>query len=386
MMSHRITNNKRFRFFLFIFLLLLVVQFLYLPVAEAGNGEPDLQAKSAVLIDENSGRVIYAKNANERLPQASTTKMMTALLVIENGDLDKEVKISKHAAETGESSIWLEEGEILTREHLLYALMLASANDAAVALAESVAGSEEKFVDLMNERARMLNLKNTHFANPHGLDTDGHYSSAHDLALLARAGLANDLFSRVVVTRERSVPWSGHPWERYLYNRNQLLYNYQGARGVKTGYTSRAGLCLVGAAQRGDIKLISAVMNSPNIYDETQKLLDYGFNNLESAVFEEAEQVPNIKLNNGIEPAVGVRPNKDAVVAVFPEEKEQLSFVVDLPEELDAPVNKGDVVGKGKVLLDGKELVEIDYLAQDTVPKKPPIWTRFFNWLKSLFN
>ncbi|MGB4428652.1 MAG: D-alanyl-D-alanine carboxypeptidase family protein [Thermacetogeniaceae bacterium] len=371
---------------LFVVIFLLVFQLFCLPQVEAGTGEPDIQAKAAVLIDESSGRVLFAKNPHQRLPQASTTKMMTCLLVIENGDLDKEVKISKHAAETGECSIWLEEGEVLTREDLLYALMLASANDAAVALAESVAGSEEKFVELMNKRARELNLNNTHFVNSHGLDADGHYSSAYDLAILAREGLSNELFSNVVTTMERSVPWPGHPWDRYLYNRNKLLTTYKGARGVKTGYTSGAGLCLVGAAQRGNLKLITAVMNSPNIYDDTQKLLDYGFNNFEAVVVEEAKQVPDVKVKRGTKTSVSIMPEQEVVVALLPEEKEQLSFKLEIADQLVAPVKKGEVVGKGRVLLNGKELIEIDYLAQEEVPKKPPIWKRFFNWFKSLFS
>ncbi|MFW0966627.1 MAG: D-alanyl-D-alanine carboxypeptidase family protein [Thermacetogeniaceae bacterium] len=371
---------------LFILIFLLAIQLFCLPQVEAGTGEPDIQAKAAVLIDESSGRVLFAKNPHQRLPQASTTKMMTCLLVIENGDLDKEVKISKYAAETGESSIWLEEGEVLTREDLLYALMLASANDAAVALAESVAGSEEKFVELMNKRARELKLNNTHFINPHGLDADGHYSSAYDLALLAREGLSNELFSSVVTTMERCVPWSGHPWDRYLYNRNRLLTTYKGARGVKTGYTSNAGLCLVGAAQRGKLKLISAVMNSPNVYDDTQKLLDYGFSKFEAVVVEESKQVPDVKVKKGTKTSVRIMPEREVVVAVLPEEKEQLSFKLEIPDQLEAPVNMGEVVGKGKVFLNGKELTEIDYMAQEAVPRKPPIWTRFFNWLKSIFS
>ena len=371
---------------LFILIFLLAIQLFCLPQVEAGTGEPDIQAKAAVLIDESSGRVLFAKNPHQRLPQASTTKMMTCLLVIENGDLDKEVKISKYAAETGESSIWLEEGEVLTREDLLYALMLASANDAAVALAESVAGSEEKFVELMNKRARELKLNNTHFINPHGLDADGHYSSAYDLALLAREGLSNELFSSVVTTMERCVPWSGHPWDRYLYNRNRLLTTYKGARGVKTGYTSNAGLCLVGAAQRGKLKLISAVMNSSNVYDDTQKLLDYGFSKFEAVVVEESKQVPDVKVKKGTKTSVRIMPEREVVVAVLPEEKEQLSFKLEIPDQLEAPVKMGEVVGKGKVFLNGKELTEIDYMAQEAVPRKPPIWTRFFNWLKSIFS
>jgi D-alanyl-D-alanine carboxypeptidase (penicillin-binding protein 5/6) len=256
-----ILKNKR-NLWLFIFVFFLLVSFQ--PKAEAAS-TVDISAKAAILMDEESGRVLFAENAEQRLPQASLTKIMTALLVIENGDLHKDVVISKNAEETGESSIWLEEGEVLSRNQLLYALMLPSANDAAVALAESVAGSEQEFVSQMNERARELSLKNTHFANPHGLDAEGHYSSAFDLASLTREGLEDPLFRDVVTTKEMSIPWPGHDWERALINRNQLLNRYQGSRGVKTGYTSNAGCCLVGAAQRGDMKLSNSSTQSGNL-------------------------------------------------------------------------------------------------------------------------
>lgn len=295
-----ILKNKR-NLWLFIFVFFLLVSFQ--PKAEAAS-TVDISAKAAILMDEESGRVLFAENAEQRLPQASLTKIMTALLVIENGDLHKDVVISKNAEETGESSIWLEEGEVLSRNQLLYALMLPSANDAAVALAESVAGSEQEFVSQMNERARELSLKNTHFANPHGLDAEGHYSSAFDLASLTREGLEDPLFRDVVTTKEMSIPWPGHDWERALINRNQLLNRYQGSRGVKTGYTSNAGCCLVGAAQRGDMKLITVVMNSYDMYGDTERLLNYGFDNYEMDVLEESNQTYQVKVSGGTDEIV----------------------------------------------------------------------------------
>jgi len=194
---------------------------------------PDIQAKAAILMDEGSGRVIYAKNAHQQLPPASLTKIMTAILVIENGDLDQKVSVSRYAAETGESSIWLEEGEVLTRKDLLYALMLVSANDAAVALAESVAGSESAFVEKMNKRARELHLSHTHFVNPHGLQDQEHYSSAYDLAVITREGMRYHLFREVVATREKYLPWPGHPWQRALLNKKQAACQVSGGNRGK---------------------------------------------------------------------------------------------------------------------------------------------------------
>lgn len=358
--------------------------FILLPYAEAGE-IPDIQAKAAIIMDESSGRVLYEQNTHERLPEASLTKIMTALLVIENGNLDQKVKISKHAAETGESSIWLEEGEILSRRELLYSLMLNSANDAAVALAESVAGSEERFVAKMNDRAQELNLKDTHFANPHGLTAEGHYSSAYDLASLARVGMDNNLFSQVVVTRETNVPWIGHPWQRSLFNRNQLLSRYEGARGVKTGYTNQAGPCLVGAAQRGQLKLITVVLNTPSIYDDTEKLLDYGFQHYEAVVLKDASKARQVKVKKGTKDFVEIKPEQDVVVAVLPEEKEHISIKTEIPEEVRAPVKKDVVLGKGKVFLKGKEIAQVNYYTQESMPEKPSFWRTFTNWLRSLF-
>jgi D-alanyl-D-alanine carboxypeptidase (penicillin-binding protein 5/6) len=346
----------------------------------------DISAKAAILIDESSGRVVFARNERQRLPQASLTKIMTALLVIEHGDLDEKVEISEYAAETGESSIWLEKGEVLSRNELLYALMLNSANDAAVALAESVAGSEELFVSQMNRRVRTLHLGDTHFANPHGLDAEGHYSSAYDLASLAREGLKNPLFRKVVTTKQMDIPWSDHPWNRSLGNRNQLITRYQGARGVKTGYTNKAGSCLVGAAQRGELKLISVVLNSCDIYSDTEKLLDYGFDNCETVVLAEKNGVKRVQVKKGNSEFVPVRLEREATVAVLPGEKEKLSFQCELNENIEAPVKKGTVLGVGRVLLNGKEIDRIDYLAQEDVQKKPPLWIAVFNWIKSLFS
>jgi D-alanyl-D-alanine carboxypeptidase (penicillin-binding protein 5/6) len=374
-------NERNLWLFIFVFFLLVSFQ----PKAEAAS-TVDISAKAAILMDEESGRVLFAENAEQRLPQASLTKIMTALLVIENGDLHKDVVISKNAEETGESSIWLEEGEVLSRNQLLYALMLPSANDAAVALAESVAGSEQEFVSQMNERARELSLKNTHFANPHGLDAEGHYSSAFDLASLTREGLEDPLFRDVVTTKEMSIPWPGHDWERALINRNQLLNRYQGSRGVKTGYTSNAGCCLVGAAQRGDMKLITVVMNSYDMYGDTERLLNYGFDNYEMDVLEESNQTYQVKVSGGTDEIVSVKPERQIAVAVLPDEKGQLSIKTELVEQVEAPVKKGAVLGKGTILLNDKKIDEINYIAQEDVAKKPPFWIAFVNWFRSLFS
>jgi D-alanyl-D-alanine carboxypeptidase (penicillin-binding protein 5/6) len=347
---------------------------------------PDIQAKAAILMDEGSGRILYAKNAHLQLPPASLTKIMTAILVIENGDLDQKVSVSRYAAETGESSIWLEEGEVLTRRELLYALMLVSANDAAVALAESVAGSEGAFVEKMNSRAGELQLSNTHFVNPHGLQDQEHYSSAYDLAVITREGMRYHLFREVVATREKYLPWPGHPWQRALINKNRLLSRYQGATGVKTGYTRQAGNCLVGAAQRGNLRLIAVVLNSPQVYEDTEKLLDYGFQNYQAVILQKREQAGSrLPVRKGERRFVKVAPQQDVIVAVNPEEKKHLSYRIELVRNVEAPVKKGEVLGTGRILLRGKEIGSVELLAEESVSLKPPLWQVICSWLWSLF-
>jgi D-alanyl-D-alanine carboxypeptidase (penicillin-binding protein 5/6) len=243
------------------------------------TSQPEVKGKAAILVNAQTGKVIYVKNSHMQLPPASLTKIMTALLVIEHESLDQKVRISKHAAEIGlgVSNIALQPGEVLTREQLLYGCMLHSANDCATALAESTGGSESEFIKLMNQRARELKMNDTHFVNAHGLNDKDHYTSVYDLALLTRKAMTNPMFKRVVNTRWKVIPGNGHLQDRLLLNENRLLYRYQGAEGVKTGYTRQAGNCVVGAARRGKLELIAISMNSPAVYDDLERLLNYGF-------------------------------------------------------------------------------------------------------------
>lgn len=194
-----------------------------------------ISAQSSVLIDGTSGRVLYEHNAYEKLPMASTTKIMTGLLACESGKLDETVKASPFASGTEGSSLWLKVGEKLTLEELTYGLMLKSGNDAAVAIAEYLGGSVDAFTLLMNKRGREIGAKNTNFMNPHGLDAEGHYTTAYDLALIAREAMKNKKFSEIVSTKTYSIPMEGEKWNRALKNHNKLLWQYEGCNGVKTG-------------------------------------------------------------------------------------------------------------------------------------------------------
>lgn len=332
---------------------------------------PEVNGQAAVLIDAYSGRILYEKNAHEKLPMASLTKIMTALLVVEKGDLDKKVKISPYAASIPECTIYLEAGEELTRRELLYALMLRSANDASVALAESLAENEEAFVRLMNRKAKALGLKNTHYVNPHGLDAEGHYSSAYDLAVLSREALQYKEFAAIAATKQKTIP--GPKEDRILINMNRLLYRYEGAIGVKTGYTKKAGNCVVGAARKGDMVLIAVSMNSPSVYEDLIKMLDYGFNNYKSFTLVSRDQIAKkIKVNGGQIDTLKTSLSKDFKIAATEDEMTYITYKVTVPEKIEAPVEKGSRVGECKAYLKGTPLAKIDIIAYASVPKKEP--------------
>ncbi len=247
-------------------------------LAAGGISLPAVCSSAAILVDAETGETLYEHNADEERAMASTTKVMTALVVLESSSLQERVTVSERAAATGESSAWLDAGEVLSVEQLLYALMLQSGNDAAVALAEHVGGSESGFVEMMNRAAGEMGLEHTSFANPHGLDAPGHYTSARDLAAVAVRAMAISEFRKIVSTQSYEIPWPGHPFPRTMENHNKLLKLYPGATGMKTGYTGRSGKCLVGAAQQEGRELVTVILDGGDSYwDQTISLMEYGF-------------------------------------------------------------------------------------------------------------
>ncbi|NMP20807.1 D-alanyl-D-alanine carboxypeptidase family protein [Sulfobacillus harzensis] len=238
---------------------------------------PSVSARAAILVDARTGAILYEKNAFMQLDPASTTKMMTALLVIEHGGLNRVVTVSKRADYTPGSSLHIQKDEQYTRLDLLKGLLLRSGNDASVALAESEAGSVEKFVAEMNVKAQQIGAFNTAYENPNGLTKPGHYSSAYDLALIARTALRYPLFREIVKSSEAQVTELKRHRSRTIHSTNQLLYGFPGGDGVKTGTTDAAGKCLVGSATRDGRQLIAVVLNSGNRYGDASRLLNYGF-------------------------------------------------------------------------------------------------------------
>lgn len=345
---------------------------------------PEPLAKSAVLMDAGTGRVLYSNNIHQRLSPASVTKIMTALLVVETGHLDQPVIISPHAAQTAESTIYLQPGENLMRQTLLYACMLNSANDAATALAESVAGTEEAFVQLMNQRAAQLGMVNTHFCNPHGLDDKDHYTSAYDLALATRQALTYDAFRQVVATKSMIIPWAHHQ-DRYLVNQNRLLYRYPVAIGVKTGYTKQAGNCVAGAAQKGDMTLIAVALNSPTVYEDLKQMLDYGFSQYQNTRLAQAAEVcATVKVLGGVGREVTGQAASDLVVPVKPEEKSQLRYYIEPVAQVMAPVEAGETVGVCRIYLQDAEIGQVNLLAGATVEEKPTRLQQFVDYCRGL--
>ncbi|MGE5544453.1 MAG: D-alanyl-D-alanine carboxypeptidase family protein [Bacillota bacterium] len=371
----------RQRSYILCFLLILICFANSVPVI-AGTPDknpvfPQTQGKAVLLMDAHSGRVLYEINAHQRLSPASVTKIMTGLLVVEDGELNRLVKVSEKAATTPESAVWLEAGEKLTRAQLLYALMLNSANDASVALAESIAGSEQAFVDLMNQRAQELGMKDTHFCNPHGLEASGHYTSAYDLALLSREAMKYEVFRQVVATKTYHIPWADNDYGRLLINKNRLLWRYDDAIGIKTGYTKQAGNCAVGAAKRGSLTLIAVSMNSPSVYPDLQAMFDYGFSSYSLHTIKEAKQLSvKVPVLNGQEKTVLANPETDIKVAVTPQEVSQLSYTVHIDDVITAPVFEGQAVGVCQVYVEGTEVSRFELLAGSPVAEKPPFLSR----------
>ena len=351
----------------------MLLSFLIFPFYTWAQAPPLVNAEGAVLMDADSGRMLYGKNAHKNLPPASTTKIVTAILALEEGNLDDRTVISKYAEETQGSSIWLEEGEIHKLEDLLYASLLSSANDASVAIAEHIGGSEADFVHMMNRKAGNVGALNTHFSNPHGLHDDNHLSTAYDLALLGRYAMGIPKFREIVATKKRVIPWAGHEWSRMLVNKNRLIKNpnlYPHADGVKNGYTRAAGNCLVASAVKGNMRLIAVVLDASNASEEAVKLLDYGFENFERVQFaSRGEKIHRVKSKDGHE--IQLTAAEPLSVALKKDEKRRINKIVSVPDEISVDVRKGDILGQLIIELEGEKLGSVNLLSHTTVVKNP---------------
>ena len=267
-----------------------ILVLLCMGLAVRADADISIEARAAILIDRESGRVLYEKNADERYPVASTTKIMTALIAVEQCAMDEIVTAGPNASGVEGTSIYLGVGEQLPMLDMLKGLMLRSGNDAAVAIAEHIAGDVKQFAALMNARAEMLGA-NAYFVTPNGLDQGGNGASARAMALIAREAMGNETFRELVSTQEAIIPWVGNEYSRVLRNKNRLLSEYEGATGIKTGFTSAAGRCLVFSAERDGMELIGVVLSCPGWFDEAERLLDWGFDNFSMKTAAQAGEI-----------------------------------------------------------------------------------------------
>lgn len=332
---------------------------------------PSLSARAAVLMEASTGQVLMESAAHERLPMASTTKIMTALVALEHADLSQPVQISEKAVGVEGSSVYLKAGEILTMEQLLCALMLESANDAAAAIAIEIAGDIESFATMMNETAQRIGLTDTHFTNPHGLDNAEHYSSAYDLAMLARYALQNPDFARIVSTYKTNIPLGGDEGIRVLINHNKMLKYYDGAIGVKTGYTKRCGRCLVSAATRDGVTMIAVTLSAPDDWRDHTAMLDYGFSLYECAELAQPGQIRCALSCLGSTTESVSASNRDEVSLILPRGHGEITHVIEANRYLCAPVMAGDTVGEIVFFCDGTEIARTPLYAEEDADALP---------------
>ncbi len=323
-----------------------------------------VSAKSAILIEAESGEIIFSKNADQRLPMASTTKIMTALVAIENADISKTVAVSPTAVGVEGSSVYLYANEKMTLEDLLYAMMLESANDAATAIAIEVGGSVEGFAEMMNAKARAMGLSDTHFENPHGLDGDSHYTTAYELALIAREALSNDKFREICSTYKKTIPLNETEGVRLLLNHNKLLRSYDGAIGVKTGFTKKSGRCLVSAAEREGLQFIAVTLGAPDDWRDHASMLDYGFSLYEARVLCDIGSFSYVMPISGGDCDHVVLENAHKITVILPKTASDIDCVVELPRFCIAPVREGEEIGKLVYYLDGKKIAESAIVAK----------------------
>ena len=340
-----------------------------------GNTDLGLNAKSAILMEESTGNILYESNPDERLPIASVTKVMTMLLIMEAVDsgkisLDDMVTVSENAMSYGGSTMFLETGEQLTVNDMLKGIAVASANDGCVAMAEHLAGSESAFVDMMNEKAKELGMENTHFMNTNGLDEDDHYSSARDVAIMSR-----ELMKHETIFNYTSIWMDTLRGGKFqLANTNKLIRFYDGANGLKTGSTSKALCCLSAAAKRNDMQLIAVVLGAPTSaerFASAKSLLDYGFANYAvNTQITAGDEVQKIAVEKGVDKEVGVVAGDSCSTLVKKGQEDNITKEIKIVETITAPIEAGQKIGTMTISRDGEVIADIDLNASSAVEKK----------------
>lgn len=371
-----------------------VIFFVSCPFVKANAEELSLSAKSAILIEAKTGRVVYEKNAYEQRPMASTTKIMSTLLTIEHGSLEEYFTVDSEAIRVEGSSMGLREGDMVRLIDLCYGMMLPSGNDAANAAAVRVAGSIEGFVSMMNERAKLIGMENTHFVTPSGLDdyTDEHYSSAYDMALLTREALKNEKFREICSTKYGKTEFGDPPFERWLTNSNKLLSSCDGVFGVKTGFTDKAKRCLVSACERDGVTLICVTLNASDDWNDHSKMLEYGFSKVKNTVLPIEHTGFRFAVAGGKSQTVDATLMEMPYASLLDGELERVEIKYTVNRFLYAPVSFDDTVAYATYYLDGKEIARCEYrttadVARVTAPtEKKNIFDRLISKLSGIFS
>jgi D-alanyl-D-alanine carboxypeptidase (penicillin-binding protein 5/6) len=366
---------------------ILLIPYRSAPAATVGQS-PDISAAAAVLIDFTTGEMLFSKNVAEKKAPASITKILTAHVALEMGHLDDRITVGANPPRVEGTRVYLVEGETLTLRDLLYGMLLNSGNDAALAIAEYYGGSEAGFATLMNEKARELGAHNSNFVNPSGLSDPEHYTTAHDMAIIARAAMHDKTFREIVATRTR--PWSGKEWETTLTNQNKLLWNYDGANGIKNGYTSEAHFTLVASATRQNQTFIAVILDEPsNQQAETDAalLLDYGFKEFKSYLLvKQGEVVATIDLKNDNKVDL-IAANDLAIITAANGSGRPTAHLHILPYK--EPVQANTSVGAMVFRLDGNEVGRVQVINLQPIPPQPlsvgDWWLRISLLLAALF-
>jgi D-alanyl-D-alanine carboxypeptidase (penicillin-binding protein 5/6) len=333
------------------------------------NTGPKISADAAILIDATTGHILYAKNEHQRRSPASTTKIMTTIVALEKGNLTDIVTVSQRAASVGGSSLWLKTGDKVALGELIRGVLIRSGNDGSVAIAEHISGSQQDFVSLMNRKAEQLGALNTKFRNTHGLTQAGHYSTAFDLAIIARYALRFPFFAETVSTRTDTFERINKEWTQPISNTNKLLWSLEGADGVKTGTTSDAGYCLVASATRDGRQLISVVLHSDNRWRDSAVLLEYGFSEFVLIqLARSGEQVLSQEITDGTNSAQLIIES-DLLAIVRKHEKDLIQKDIIIYEDLIAPISKFDRVGEIRFHINGQEIGDVNLISNNEVKK-----------------
>ena len=347
-----------------IFLKAIIFIFLLSPKSHALN----LSAESACMIIADTNQVIFEKNAYEKMPMASTTKIMTAILALENSSPNDVVTVSRNAAGVEGSSIYLEKDDKIRMEDLLYGLMLNSGNDAAVAVSEFVSGNPTIFADQMTALSKKIGANNTSFKNPNGLDEEGHFTTAYDLSIITSYALKNPDFKRIVATKEKSAKINNGDI-LYFSNHNKLLSMYDGAIGVKTGFTKKSGRCLVSAAERDGITLIAVTLNAPDDWNDHMAMFDFGFSNCSlTPIITKDTPVKTIYTEDNQEFSCILEEN--IMIPTFKNTLPESEVITHLPENILPTIKKGEKIGEAEILINGRVLDTVNIVSDRDVVSK----------------